>query len=90
MYFPIFELRGWGKRFADQPQSICSEIPKGRKTGRSVRNAPQRVKKVLVIPRGRSDRGNPFPKNVRIYENSVENVTFWRTDCHTSLRTGSQ
>lgn len=41
MYFPIFELRGWGKRFADQPQSICSEIPKGRKTGRSVRNAPK-------------------------------------------------
>ena len=28
MYFPIFELHGWGKRFADQPQSIYSEIPK--------------------------------------------------------------
>ena len=22
MYFPIFELRGWGKRFADQPQTM--------------------------------------------------------------------
>ena len=41
MYFPIFELHGWGKRFADQPQSIRSEIPKGRKTGRSKRNAPR-------------------------------------------------
>ena len=28
MYFPFFELRGWGKISADQPQTIYSEIPK--------------------------------------------------------------
>ena len=22
MYFPVFELHGWGKRFADQPQTM--------------------------------------------------------------------
>ena len=28
MYFPIFKLHGWGKRFAAQPQTIYSEVPK--------------------------------------------------------------
>ena len=28
MYFPVSELHGWGKRFADQPQTIYSEFPK--------------------------------------------------------------
>ena len=28
MYFPFFELHGWGKRFAVQPQAIYSEVPK--------------------------------------------------------------
>ena len=27
MYFPLSELNGWGKRFADQPQTIYSEFP---------------------------------------------------------------
>ena len=27
MYFPFLELRGWGKGFAAQPQTIYSEIP---------------------------------------------------------------
>ena len=27
MYFPFSELHGWGKRFAAQPQTICSEVP---------------------------------------------------------------
>ena len=27
MYFPFSELHGWGKSFAVQPQTICSEIP---------------------------------------------------------------
>ncbi len=27
MYFPVSELHGWGKRFADQPQTIYSEVP---------------------------------------------------------------
>ncbi len=28
MYFPLSELHGWDKRFADQPKTIYSEIPK--------------------------------------------------------------
>lgn len=28
MYFLLFKLPGWGKRFAVQPQAIDSEIPK--------------------------------------------------------------
>lgn len=28
MYFPFSKLYGWGKRFAAQPQTICSEFPK--------------------------------------------------------------
>ena len=27
MYFPVFVLRGCGKRFPPQPQTICSEFP---------------------------------------------------------------
>ena len=27
MYYPFSELRGWGKRFAAQPQTIYSEVP---------------------------------------------------------------
>ena len=27
MYFPLSELHGWGKRFAAQPKTICSEFP---------------------------------------------------------------
>ena len=31
MYFPFSKLYGWGKRFAAQPQTICSEIPSEKK-----------------------------------------------------------
>ena len=27
MYFPLFKLHGWNKRFADQPQTNYSEVP---------------------------------------------------------------
>ena len=27
MSFPLFKLRGWGKRFAVQPKPNCSEVP---------------------------------------------------------------
>ncbi len=28
MYFPLFELYGWGKRSGIQPKTIYSEVPK--------------------------------------------------------------
>ncbi len=31
MYFPLFELRGWGKRSGAQPQTVYSEIPQEQK-----------------------------------------------------------
>ena len=31
MYFPFSELRGWGKRFAAQPQANDSEVPSIKK-----------------------------------------------------------
>ena len=27
VYFLLFKLRGWGKRFAAQPQAVSSEFP---------------------------------------------------------------
>ena len=34
MYFPFSELHRWGERFAAQPQTIFSEVPKGEKNGK--------------------------------------------------------
>ena len=31
MYFPLSELRGWGKRFACQPKTISSKFPKKKR-----------------------------------------------------------
>ena len=39
MYFPLSELHGWDKRFADQPKTIYSEIPKLPHTKQVVRAA---------------------------------------------------
>ena len=50
----------------------------------------QRVEKLLVIPRERSDRGNPHFQSCGFPENQDEIGMFWRADCHASVRTGSQ
>lgn len=31
VYFPLSELRGWGKRFACQPKTISSKFPKKKR-----------------------------------------------------------
>ena len=75
----------------NQPQS--TKILRNRPFGRF-----QRVKKVHVIPREHSDRGNPFPKKAWFIGKLDKNETFWRTDCtmgipfghHASVSTGSQ
>ncbi len=67
------------------------------KKQKSMRNTPRAIARGVthcdtlhVIPRGRSDRGNPYSTVVAFLENLVKTILFRWTDCHTSLRTGAQ
>ena len=50
----------------------------------------QRVKKVYVIPRERSDRGNPFLKNKQLFASPGKNRNILEKGLQASVRTGLQ